>query len=764
MLDDSHCTSRRIATATAMLAAAALLAACGGGGGSGGDSTASAAQAPTSGTTRAVALAAPVDQTSAAAALVASAPAIPAAIPEVTPAAIAAADTAATALVVRARGDLGDGHGPVMQVRVGGQTVYEAEVLSTTYTDHRIAIPTVAAGSAVDIVFSSYTTVSGEDRNLYVAYAMQGDAVVLPSAAFVRYDRGAAAKAFDGVDVLAGQDGMFWPGALRITWPAAATTDPVTLAVRHEASRFLQQATFGPTAAEIDEVVSIGAARWIARQQALPATSDFVDYFQTQQDQGAAFIPPKGTSYKPTWNMQTFWRTAITAPDPLRKRTAFALQQIFTLSQVDSNLHHHGRAVAGYFDSLNRHAFGNFRQLIEDVALSPAMGIYLSHIRSQKEDGAGRMPDENFARELMQLFTIGLLELNADGTPKKGADGLPIETYSNADVMALARVFTGWSWGFDAAQMTANDFRWGSPAYTTTGAARVDLRPMQNYPAFHSLLEKSLFAGKPWAVNIPAGTPGPESLKLALDGLFKHPNVGPFIGRQLIQRLVTSNPSPAYVTRVAAAFANNGHGVRGDLGAVVRAVLLDAEARPASAGPNHGKLREPVLRIAHLMRSFDAKSATGRWQLEWEFADQLQRPLNAPSVFGFFRPGYVPPNSALADAGLVAPELQIASETTVAAWVNRAEVLLSWGGGWSVTGPDVTWALTRETSLVNDDPTALLGHLDSTLLAGQMSQTLRQAVVQAVAGVPATSTTRDRDRARVALFLVITSPEYLVQR
>lgn len=651
-----------------------------------------------------------------------------------------------------------------MQVRVGGQTVYETEVLSTAYTDHLIDIPTVAAGSAVDIVFTNDANVNGENRNLHVAYAMQGDAVVLPSATFVRYDRGAAEKAFDGVDVVAGQDRMNLSGALRITWPAAATTDTVILAARNEASRFLQQATFGPTAAEIDEVVSIGASRWIARQRALPATSDFVDYFQKQQDQGADFIPPNGTSYRSAWNVQTFWRTAITAPDPLRKRTAFALQQIFTLSQIDSNLNHHGRAMAGYFDMLNRHAFGNFRQLIEDVALSPATGIYLSHIRNQKEDGAGRMPDENFAREVMQLFTIGLLELNADGTPKKGADGLPIETYSNADVMALARVFTGWSWGFDAAQMTVNDFRSSSPDYTTTGTARVDLRPMKNYPAFHSLQEKSLFAGKPWAVNIPAGTPGPQSLKLALDGLFNHPNVGPFIGRQLIQRLVTSNPSPAYVTRVAAVFASNNRGARGDLGAVVRAVLLDAEARPASAGPSHGKLREPVLRIAHLMRSFGATSATGRWQLEWDFADQLQRPLNAPSVFGFYRPGYAPPNTALADADLVAPELQIASETTVAAWVNRAESLISSGCGFTGNGPDVTWALTREAQLAAVGPTALADHLDSSLLAGRMSQTLRRAVIEGVAGVSTMSATRDRDRARVALFLVIASPEYLVQR
>ncbi len=246
--------------------------------------------------------------------------------------------------------------------------------------------------------------------------------------------------------------------------------------------------------------------------------------------------------------------------------------------------------------------------------------------------------------------------------------------------MAMAKVFTGWSWAFPDAQLTENNFRWGSPDYTAAGDTRIDLQRMKAYPGQHSTAEKRLFAGKANAVTIPAGTGAQDSLRIALDALFKHPNVGPFIGRQLIQRLVTSNPSPAYVARVAAVFNNNGQGVRGDLGAVVRAILLDAEARQTPAA-DFGKLREPVLRVTHWMRAFGATSATGEFMMAYELDSQSQRALHAPSVFGYFRPGYVPPNSALSATGATAPELQIVNESSTADWVNLAENMAGSGHG-----------------------------------------------------------------------------------
>jgi uncharacterized protein (DUF1800 family) len=260
--------------------------------------------------------------------------------------------------------------------------------------------------------------------------------------------------------------------------------------------------------------------------------------------------------------MESFWLQAVRGPDQLRQRTVFALSQIFVVSNVNSSIDSEVGAHASYLDMLARNAFGNFRTLLEEVATHPAMGHYLSHFRNEREDEAsGRIPDENFAREVMQLFTIGLWELNQDGSRRRDPAGEFIPTYAQDDVSGLARVFTGWSWGGPDRSVA----RWHGWV-----GGRNWQEQMGNYPDFHSPSEKR-FLG----VTIPAGTSGEESLRIALDRLFNHPNVGPFIGRQMIQRFVTSNPSPAYIARVAAAFNDNGQGVRGDMRAVLRAVLLD---------------------------------------------------------------------------------------------------------------------------------------------------------------------------------------------
>jgi uncharacterized protein (DUF1800 family) len=374
------------------------------------------------------------------------------------------------------------------------------------------------------------------------------------------------------------------------------------------------------------------------------------------------------------------------------------------------------------------------------------------------------MPDENFAREVMQLFSIGLVELNPDGTPKLDAGGDPVETYSNVDVGGLAKIFTGWSWGFPDNQLTESRFRWGWPDYKVTGDQGIDLQRMKSYPGQFSTAAVQLFTGKPHAVSIPEGGTAQTRLKLALDGLFKHPNIGPFIGRQLIQQLVTSQPSPAYVARVAAVFANNGRGVRGDLGAVVKAVLMDAEARNAPTA-DFGKLREPVLRVTQWMRAFGAQSVSGQYMMAYELDNVAQRALAAPSVFGWFRPGYVPPGTRFAARNATAPEFQIVNESTTAAWVNRVESMVGSGMGWTGSVTDVSAALATQTAfMTKGNLEGLVQNLNLLLFAGGMSPALRQDLLDAVGGVNGTDAASHLNRARIAIYVAMASPEFLAQR
>jgi uncharacterized protein (DUF1800 family) len=665
-------------------------------------------------------------------------------------------------LTVRARATLYNNAGPIMAVRVNGTQVSTMEVKSATYADHNFQLPApLAAGAKVDVVFTNDAGGGGQDRNLYVAYLKAGSTTLLPATPGATYDRGAGTKAFDGLDVIAGRGEMYWSGALRLTWPANTVVAPT--ARKLDAVRLLQQASFGPTTASIDSLAATTNAAWIDQQIALPWGASFVPYVDGKFALGEDYRP-KGSKYSNNWPAYRFWSTAASANDQLRRRVGFALHEIFVVSTADSNLYFHGRAYANYLDLLNKHALGNFRNLIEDIALSPVMGIYLSHMRNPKEDPVtGRMPDENFARELMQLFTIGLHELNPDGTVKTGADGKPIETYGNADVMALAKVFTGWSWGFPDNELTTNNFRWGNPDYSSAKDRRIDLQRMKNYPGQHSTAEKKLFAGKPWAVTIPAnGTPDSD-LRTALDTLFNHPNVGPFIGRQLIQRLVTSNPSPAYVSRVAAAFNNNGRGVRGDMAAVVRAILLDTEAR--ATPPAAAKLREPALRITQWMRAFGATSPSGDFMVTGDLDPLGQRIYAPPSVFSYFRPGYVPAGTALASAGATAPEFQIVNEGSTAAWVNLARNMAGNGIGWNGSSHDLLSSMATPISLVSTgNVSALIEHLNLLLFAGTMSAELKFDILDAVSGVAGSDANSHAYRARIALFMALASPEYLVQR
>lgn len=516
------------------------------------------------------------------------------------------------------------------------------------------------------------------------------------------------------------------------------------------------QSTFGPTTAEIERVKQIGYDAWITEQFNTGSMDSHWNYVAVRGGPiGKAPLPVLGQSVNDI--MESFWLQSIKGRDQLRQRTAFALSQIFVISMANSALEINGDAAGSYYDMLSLNAFGNFRTLLEKVSTHPAMGKYLSHIQNEKENPAtGRLPDENYAREVMQLFSIGLWQLNEDGSRRKDASGKDIPTYDRTDVNGMAKVFTGWGWG--VGEKTERNWREGflNPGHYNA--------PMQNYPQHHSTSEKR-FLG----TVIPAGTNGETSLRIAMDTLFNHPNTGPFIGRQLIQRLVTSNPSPAYVARVSRAFANNGAGVRGDMKAVIRAILMDPEARDASKvnDPEWGKLREPILRLSAWLRAFDAQAPSsgeyvGRYTI-WNLEDPLdglaQNPFRAPSVFNWWRPGYAPPGELLR-RGMTAPEFQITHATTVASYANFLASVLGggWGHGDGAIGPRDNYQAERALA---SNPAALLDHLNVLLMAGQMSASTRSTILPAINAIPASN---PLDRVKTAILLTMASPDFIVQK
>lgn len=495
--------------------------------------------------------------------------------------------------------------------------------------------------------------------------------------------------------------------------------------------------------AEINRAAAMGPAAWISEQFNTPSRDTHWNYVMVRK--GPIGCTVCDAQYINA-TMESFWDQAVRSPDQLRQRTVLALSELFVISTVNSPLEIQADAHASYLDMLARNAFGNFRTLLEQVSTHPAMGVYLSHLKNEKEDPAtGRIPDENYAREVMQLFAIGLWQLNPDGSRKKDGNGRDIPTFSQADVMGMAKVFTGWT--YNNGSLSDDKWYWGGAAYK---------EQMINFPKFHSSSEKRFLGAV-----VPAGTSGEQSMKVAMDTLFNHPNVGPFIGSQLIKRFVTSNPSPAYVARVSAAF-NGSNGVRGDMKAVLTAVLMDPEARDSAkaSDPQWGKLREPLVRFGTWMRAFDAKSAQGNysiWNLEDPVSSIGQNPLRAPSVFNWFRPGYAPPGEIMR-RGLLAPEFQITHETTVTGYANFISNTVERGHGWGQT--NIKSSYSPELALASN-PAALLDHLNLLLLAGRMSPGTRQTILDAVNALPASD---PRNRVYTAITLAMVSPEFIVQK
>jgi uncharacterized protein (DUF1800 family) len=509
--------------------------------------------------------------------------------------------------------------------------------------------------------------------------------------------------------------------------------------VNKDAARFLLQASYGPTMQDINHVRRLGVAKWLDEQFALPANSHLAFLNQLRD---------KGENVFNQHARESFWTQALTGRDQLRQRVTFALSQIFVVSELGGMLDNQPFALASYLDTLNKNAFGNFRQLLTEITLHPAMGRYLDMMGSEKEDDAtGRTPNENYAREILQLFSIGLYQLQPDGTPKLDANARPIPTYNQDEVKGFAKAFTGWNWGGNAIR---EDKTWQQPAVQYHWDV-----PMQAWPSRHSTGVKQLLNG----AVIPGGLTPEKDLQIALDNIFQHPNVGPFIGKQLIQKLVTSNPSPAYVRRVAAAFDNNGSGIRGDLRAVIKAILLDPEARRVAS--DNGKFREPILRWAHVLRAFHAQPSGGRYRL-W-YVDSAenelgQSPLRAPSVFNFFEPDYVPPG-AIAKAGIIAPELKSANETTVIGNANFMMAMLYGGyGGWF--GYPISFDFSGFLEWAND-PAKLVDQLNLLLMAGSMSNPMRTTILKAVTD---TNPKLPGERLRTAIYLIGTSKEFVVQK
>ena len=547
----------------------------------------------------------------------------------------------------------------------------------------------------------------------------------------------------------------------------------------YEAARFLTQATFGPTAAEIARLRQMGYNAWLDEQFALPFSAHR-PYLQT--------IAAGENVYHNIRN-EVFFQRAMTAPDQLRQRLAFALSEIFVTSDQGGGLGGEPQALAFYYDLLGQQGLGTYRNLLEQVTLSPVMGRYLSMFGNRKPDPASNVrPDENYAREIMQLFSIGLVRLNADGTVFDGDAGTPgvqaVPTYDQDTIRGFAHVFTGWTFNgcgvreFEYCGAGAQGERWFLPMSAPEGPWWDNIyRVWHAYTGDKQLLQ---YAGVTLPNGVLAGSPEPTAthgnptpstnLTAALNNVANHPNVGPFISKLLIQRFVTSNPEPDYVGRVTAVFNNNGSGVRGDLRAVVRAILMDPDARAKPVATSHqGKLREPLLRMTQLWRAFGATDPNGRfndWSIWWPGQYVPQSPLHSRTVFNFFLPDYQPAGE-IATGGWVAPEFQIQTDGYVTNFSNILDTMTYYYVGNPSEWLDPNQArinLSTERALSSNAAlNSLLERLDVLLMSGSMSPHMRTTLRNYLLSIPVGDEAGYR-RAWEAIWLIMVSPEYVVEK
>ncbi|MEM9533387.1 MAG: DUF1800 family protein [Pseudomonadota bacterium] len=536
----------------------------------------------------------------------------------------------------------------------------------------------------------------------------------------------------------------------------SAGFEPISPDTNAEAGAFLWRATFGPTASDINDLETNGYEAWVDRQMSLPPTLHLpqLQAFGESQGQGE--------------RQRVWWNTAQNAPDQFRQRAAFALSQILVVSDLNGDLEGQPQALAAYYDLLVTNAFGNYRDLLEAVTLTPVMGHYLSMFRSTRFAADSIEPDENYAREIMQLFSIGLEELNIDGSVRTQG-GNPIPTYDQDDIVGLAEAFTGWNFaGADQNDGNCEWWEWRWPEQNWLEPMEpcqvTDPNPGEQPDDYHVRTAKTIVGG----VVLPAGQSAEQDMQQALNTLFNHPNVGPFLAFRLIQRLVTSNPSPQYIARVAGVFNDNGSGVRGDLGAVFRAVLLDPDALAGTAGnATFGKLREPMFFQTQLNRVYNA-------QISPEFANNPdccwpgaiyaperffgQAALRSPSVFNFFKPNFAQPGPIEAQ-GLVSPEFEISTETQVVGIANFFFDTLTWGA-------PVPWQTQHELQIgsltaLAGNPTALVDRVNQDLLYGALNPTARQIIIDRISDIRPDNPDQ---RVAEALYYIITSPQSVVQQ
>ena len=647
------------------------------------------------------------------------------------------------------------------------------------------AVLTVNANGSTTSLSANPTSVKiGETVSLVAVVAQTGLSSAIPTG---------QVEFLNGTTVL-GTVNLDASGKASLSWKAPSTPGSVTLQARYkgtatiaasssasvaisvvgiltsgtrppneaEAARFLNQATFGATKADIDYLMNVGYDKWFEEQFGPDQDPTYINTLFKVWNSGI----PYALAPQHKWNYTGWYSVVVPGKSQLRLRMEWALSQIFVVTENSINSR---ERLLYYGDILRKNAFSNYRKLLNDITYSAHMAIMLTYTPNFWNDKSTSNPDQNMARELMQLFSIGLWELNLDGSQKL-KDGKPIPTYGAADIIGLSHVFTG---------LGTKEPRNADGSTPPDAYVNRMLNPIESYPAgYRSQIEKK-FLGATIPAS-PAGTRlATDDIPIALDTVAKHPNVAPFLSKQLIQRFVTSNPSPEYIARVATVWNNNGSGVRGDLKAVLRAVLMDEEARnPALAyRPEAGKIREFALRLGNFYRTLNVAMPQGilfggnngdtqYWQKYTSEVD-IQHPYYAPTVFNWYRPGFAPPGTALDEAGLLAPEMQIITTDSTLQWSNFLKDSLDRGGVGSMdySNPTNKFQLDEWTSLAVDTK-SLIDRLDLLLFAGRMSDTTRQALTKSIDAVSGNGTTAASrlNRVKVAFAIAFVAPDYIVQK
>ena len=535
---------------------------------------------------------------------------------------------------------------------------------------------------------------------------------------------------------------------------------------KNAASRFLQHASLGHDLTEIDQVIQMGYESWVDSQFVVPKSFSILqkirDYHKIIKDSTAN---PAATVGSRPWRY-AWWQYFMSSPDLLRQRVALALSEICVISE-NSAFGGNAYAMGPYYDILLDHAFGNYKDLLRDITYNPAMSVYLTHLNNPKSNPAtNTYPDENYAREIMQLFTLGTVLLNNDGTEILDNEDRPIDAYDNDDILEFSKIFTGLTW--------ADRTQFGRGALNDTSY----IPDLVMWNSFHEPGVKNLLNGFQVPNRVPVD--GVADINDALQNLFDHPNTPPFVCKRLIQRMVTSNPSPAYVNDVANVFINNGSGVRGDMKAVIKAILLHQEAKGCENCDVavYGMLREPMVRYFQIHKAFNAFSTSGNYRNDLSNLVVLtgQRPLASPSVFNFFQSDFQP-IGPIADADLFGPEFQITNAQTIQGFVNGLYRWLFDGDisdefGLYTGEPSANYSnqiasldLSTEVSLTNNDQLhILLDRLNLILANGSLSEATLFTIKTVLEQFPNVSTTEKRQKVTLAIYLVMTSPDYQIKR